>query len=74
MSPLYRAGDVVRPRSAHDPALRDVVADVLAVEVRPDARGPGCEIVTVRVRGSGAVAVLGADELDPAPLQHRPAP
>ena len=70
MSAMYRAGDVVRPRSAHDPALRDVIADVLAVAVQPDARGRGFEVVTVRLRGSDAVAVLGVDELDPAPLHH----
>jgi len=70
MSTFYRAGDVVQPSSAHDPVLAGIVADVLAAEVQPCPDGRAREIVTVRVRGTGFVASLDADEIDPAPLHH----
>ena len=70
MSTLYRAGDVVQPASAHDPALSGIVADVIAAESQPCSDGRAREIVTVRVRGTGFVAQLEAGELAPAPLRH----
>lgn len=59
---------------AHDPALSGIVADVIVAESRPCLDGCAREIVTVRVRGTGFVACLGADEIAPAPLHHWTAP
>ena len=74
MSTLYRAGDVVQPSSAHDPALSGIVADVIAAELQPYPDGCDREVVTVRVRGTGFVAHLNAGEIAPAPLHHWTAP
>ncbi len=70
MSTLYRAGDVIQPSSISDPVLSGIVADVIAAETQPCPDGRAREIVTVRVRGTGFVAQLDADEIAPAPLQH----